>query len=462
MKKIKFFCICLVLALSCLPFTTASASYNAILEELEPRSEIIFLQSLEDDTVIFDQNAHQHTPPASLTKLVTAILTLENVTDLDAMVTVPQSVMDSLVNTNSSNAGLKAGEEVSVADLLRCMLIPSANEAAATLAHYVSGGNIEGFVDKMNVFAHRLGCADTNFTTPHGLDANGQYTCAADVAKIMKYALTFAQSELFTEIISSQQYMLPASNMHEKPRAIQNTNKMLFSGIPEYYCEYVVGGKTGSTSQAGKCVAAIAQNGGYSYIAVIMNAPNDDIDNDGVAENGAFTDAKLLFEWVFKFIRYECVLAKTEVQDEVEVRLSSKTDHVSLVPEEDLYAYVPVGVDEKSVLVRTADGTLPPFVNAPVRKGDKIAEAAVYYADEEIARADLVASEDVNRNFLLYIGSLIGTFFRHPIVRTILIVLALLIAGYVSFVIYANRQRQKKRRAQNNRSKVVNMKDYKK
>lgn len=462
MKKFKIFCICLVVVLSCLPFTTASASYNAILEELEPRSEIILLQSLEDDTVIFDKNAHRHTPPASLTKLVTAILTLENCTDLDAMVAVPQVVPDSLANTGSSNAGLKAGEELTVTDLLRCMLIPSANEAAATLAYYVSGGNIPGFVEKMNVFVHRLGCADTNFVTPHGLDAEGQYTCAADIAKIMKYAMTFAHSELFTEIISTERYTLPASNMHEKPRVIRNTNFLLNSGYSDYYCKYVVGGKTGSTSKAGKCVAAIARNGGYSYLAVIMNAPHDDIDNDGYEENGAFTDAKLLFEWVFQYIRYECVLSKVDVRDEVKVRLSSRTDHVSLFPADDLYAYVPVGVDERSVLVKTADGTLPPFVDAPIRKGDKIAEAAVYYADTEIARVDLVASEDVNRSLLLWIGSLIGNFFRHPIVRTVLIVLALLIGGYIAFVIYATRQRRRKRRAKNSRSKVVHMKDYKK
>lgn len=462
MKKFKFFCICLLVALSCLPFTAANAAYNSILEELEPRSEIILVQSLEDDTVLFDKNAHRHTPPASLTKLVTAILTLENVTDLDAMVEVPQSVLDSLANTGSSNAGLKAGEMVSVSDLLRCMLIPSANEAAGTLAYYVSGGSIEGFVEKMNVFVHRLGCADTNFTTPHGLDEDGQYTCAADIAKIMKYALTFAHSELFSEIIATDKYTLPASNMHEKPRVIRNTNFLMNSGYADYYCKYVVGGKTGSTSKAGKCVAAVAKNGGYSYLAVIMNAPHDDIDGDGYDENGAFTDAKLLFEWVFKYIRYERVLSKSDVTEEAAVHLSSKTDHVSLMPAEDLYAYVPVGVDDKSVLVKTADGTLPPFVNAPIKQGEKIAEAAVYYADQEIARADLVASQDVDRSFLLWIGSLIATFFRHPVVRTVLFVLALLIGGYIAFVIYANRQRRKKRRTRNSRSKVVHMNDYKK
>lgn len=462
MKKCRIFVICLIIVLACLPFSTASAAYNAILEELEPRSGIILLQSLEDDTIIFDQNAYEHSPPASLTKLVTAILTLENCPDLNAMVTVPQSVIDSLANTGSSNAGLKAGEEVSVIDLLRCMLIPSANEAAATLAHYVSGGNIESFVDKMNVFVERLGCKDTHFMTPHGLDAEGQYTCAADIARIMKYALTSANSEIFTEIISTVRYELPASNMHEKPRIIRTTNFLLNEGYKDYYSKYVVGGKTGSTSKAGKCVAAIARSGGYAYLVVIMNAPHDDIDNDGVDENGAFTDAKMLFEWVFSNIRYESVLQKTDVTAEVKVRLSSQTDHLALMPAEDLFAYVPVGVGENSVLVKVVDGSMPAEIDAPVKKGDKIAEAAVYYADEEIARTDLIAAEDVSRNFFLLIGSVIQAFFRHPIVRLLLLGLVLLVAGYIALIVRAGRKAQKKRKRRNSNSKVVHMNDFKK
>ena len=461
MKKCRFFLISLLLLVSCLPFTTAGAAYNSILEELEPRSGIILLQSLEDGTVIFEQNAAQRTPPASLTKIVTAILTLENCPNLEAMVSVPQHVIDSLANTGSSNAGLKAGEEVTVADLLRCMLIPSANEAAATLADYISGGNTQAFVDNMNVFVERLGCKDTHFMTPHGLDTEGQYTTAADMAKIMTYALTFSQSEFFEETVSMVSYTLPASNMHEHERTIRNTNFLLNTGYSDYYCKYVTGGKTGSTSGAGKCVVAKASSGGYSYLAVIMNAPHDDIDHDGYEENGAFTDAKLLFEWVFKNIRYESVLLASEAAAEVPVRLSSDTDHLTLVPAENVFAFVPTGVSENSVLVKVVDGTLPASVDAPIKKGDKIAEAAVLYADQEIARADLVAAEDVQRNVFLFIGSILKSIVMHPIVRTILIVLALLVAAYIVFVLYARKQSKKKRKQKNRSEKVVRMKDFK-
>lgn len=461
MKKWRIFFISLILIISTLPFSTANAAYNSILTDLEPRSGIILVQSLEDDTVIFDKNIHRRTPPASLTKIVTAILTLENCPDLNAMVTVPQSVIDSLVNTGSSNAGLKAGEEISVLDLLHCMLIPSANEAAATLADYVSGGSIDGFVDKMNVFVERLGCTDTHFTTPHGLDAEGQYTSAADMAKIMKYALTFSQSEIFENITSLTEYQLPASNMHEAPRTIRSTNFLMNSGYADYYCKYVTGGKTGSTSGAGKCVVATASSGGYSYMAVIMNAPHDDIDGDGYDENGAFTDAKMLFEWIYKNIRYESILSSAEVTAEVKVRLSTKTDHLALVSAEDLYAFVPTGVDENSVLVKVVDGTLPESVDAPIRKGDKIAEAAVYYADQEIARADLVAAEDVSRNLFLFIGSILVDILTHPVVLVILGLLLLLVLAYIGFVLYVRRKDKKNRKKKNNKNKIVQMKDFK-
>lgn len=456
MKKWRIFCICLVLIVSCLPFSTASASYNSLMEELEPRSDIILLQSLEDGTVLFDKNIHRRTPPASLTKIVTAILTMENCTDLEEMVAMPQSVLDSLVNTGSSNAGIKAGEELSVHDLLRCMLIPSANEAAGALAYYISGGNIPLFVDKMNEFVSRLGCTDTHFTTPHGLDDPEQYTSAADVAKIMEYVLHSANGDVFADIIGTTEYMLPASNMHEKERKIRTTNYLMNTGFREYYCKYVTGGKTGSTSSAGKCVAATAYSGGYSYLCIVLGAPHDDIDHDGMDENGAFTDTKMLLEWVYANIVCETVLSSSDVTAEVKVRLSSKTDHVALVPPADVLAYVPSGVDDKSVLVKVVDNTMPESVEAPIVKGQRIAEAAVYYADQEIARTDLVAAESVDRNMILYGISLLQDFLRHPVVRVILGLLTLLVAAYIALTVHINR---KKRRIRN-RKKVVRMRDF--
>ena len=164
---------------------------------------------------------------------------------------------------------------------------------------------------------------------------------------------------------------------------------------------------------------------------------------------------------MYQNISCETVLSSADVTAEVEVRLSSKTDHVALVPREDVLAYVPTGVDDKSVLIKVVENSMPESVEAPINKGEKLAEAAVYYADQEIARADLVAAETVERNLILYIGSLIKDFVSRPVVMVVLALLILLAAAYVALTVYVNYAKRKKIRQHNNRSKVVRMKDFK-
>lgn len=459
MKKLLIFVISFILAVSIIPSFQAEAAYNSLLESLKPRSEIILLQSLEDDTIIFEKNISQRTAPASLTKIVTAILTMENCENLETMIPVPEKVINMLKNTNSSNAGLKAGEIISINDLLHCMLIPSANEAAITLADYIGGGSIEKFVEMMNVFVQRLGCENTHFVNPHGLDEEEQYTTAEDMAKIAKYAMTFSKSELFNEITSLKSYTLPESNMNES-RSIKNTNFLMNSGYKEYYCKYVTSGKTGSTSKAGKCVVARASRNGYSYLAIIMKAPHDDIDGDGYDENGAFTDAKLLFEWTFEHIRYEAVLSASHAVVEVPVNYSERTDHLALLPSEDLYAFVPTGVGEDSILVKIVEGTMPESVDAPVKKGEVIGQAAVYYAGQEIARTDIVAAETIDRNIFLFVWAKIKAVTSHIAFKIVAAIIGVLVAAYIALLFIRNKQKQRFTKKKNH-MKVVNLKDFK-
>jgi D-alanyl-D-alanine carboxypeptidase (penicillin-binding protein 5/6) len=447
---------CVLYLLPALCPSRAGAAYNSLLDELEPYSEIVYLQSLEDGTVIFEQNADMRTAPASLTKLVTALVTLKYCADLNAVVTVPDYAVNTFAGTNSSTVGLKPGEKITVQNLLYCMLVPSANEAAEILADYIGQGSVGKFVTLMNDFVKSIGCTGTHFLNAHGLDEENHYTTARDMAKIAVYALTSDRSDLIEKITSTVKYTLPATNMNDE-KVLRTTNFMMNPGYAEYYCKYVSGMKTGSTEQAGKCVIAKASCDGYSYLAVVMRGTFYDVDRDGYNENGAFMDAKKIFEWTFKNIKYETVLTAAQVVAEMPVTLSTQADYVAMVPAADLSTFVPSGVGENSVLVEVDPATVSKSVEAPVEAGQKLGEAVVYYAGEEIARTDLVAAQTVRRNIFLFLISLIKKLFSTMVFRIIFALIMFFAAAYAAVCIIYERKKRQRREG----LRVLNYRDIK-
>ncbi|HOU09647.1 MAG TPA: D-alanyl-D-alanine carboxypeptidase family protein [Clostridiales bacterium] len=441
MKKTLAVFICAVLIVLSMPAAAARAAYNSALPALALRSRIILLASLDNGSIIFSKNAEMKTSPASLTKIVTALLVLERCKDLEAKVTVPEYAVRMFDNTDSSNAGIVAGEVLSVGDLLRCMLVKSANEAAAILADHVAGGQDE-FVAMMNAYLIKLGCKNTAFVNVHGLDAQGQYTTASDMLKIVLKALEYPE---FVKITSMTKVTIPPTNKSAK-RELASTNLMMNSNYREYYCKYVSGIKTGSTSTAGKCVAAKASKDGYSYVALVMQAPYDDFDNDSVKENGAFIDCKKLLEWTFDHISLESVADPKKIVTEVRVNLSSTEDYVSLVPEKEVFALVPSGTDDTSVLIEPIGESLPESIDAPVEKGRVIGRARILYAGEEIAQVNLAASKEVKRNIALYLLAQLHKASGTAVFKIVAAAAVAALLGYV-FLSYAiNRKRNKKRK----------------
>ena len=195
----RFISCFLTLLFILLPLCTVR-SHAAFNSSLDTKADIVLLISLDNGAVIFDKNADKRTAPASLTKITTAILTIENCQNLDEVITIKQSSINAISGTNSSTAGLLPGEEISIRNLLYCMMVKSANEAAVVLADYIGGGSVANFVKMMNDFVMDIGCADTHFVNPHGLDADGHYTTANDLALITKHALTLP---LFSEIVNT-------------------------------------------------------------------------------------------------------------------------------------------------------------------------------------------------------------------------------------------------------------------
>lgn len=440
MKKTVIFLLTSIIFLSILTPMTCYADYN---DSINLRADIACMICMDNDEAIFNKNYNKKAAPASLTKVMTALVALDRCEDLQSPVVISQYAIDSLVGTDSSTAGLVPGEKVTMYDLLNCLLVKSANEAAIAIAEYV-GGSVPAFLDMMNEKAKELGCTGTNYVNVHGLDQEGQYTTAHDMYLICKEAM---KDPVFKKIVGQTSYTMPKTNMNEE-RILPSTNLMINSNYSDCYVSYATGIKTGTTDDAGRCFVTMASKNGYNYIAIIMGADPNDATAGENAENIAFIECKKMIEWTFANIKYKVVAEENEIITVIDVKYSWTTDFLELVPSEDVAALVPANLDASSVYIQP-DTDTPEFVKAPVKKGEKIGAATVYYAGEEIASVDMVASKNVSRSLILALGGAIETAWNSVIGKIIFILLVLLAGGYIGYTVYINKKKGKKVRRKN-------------
>jgi len=438
--------LCALLGGSLFP---VGAQFNTLLQDvpkLTGVSEILLLQSLDDGSVIFSKNETRRSAPASLTKIVTAILVFEKCADLSEVVTVKDYCIEAFYGLDSSNAGIRIGERLTVEQLLYCMMLPSANEAAYILADHAAG-SVKAFVEEMNAFAEGLGCTDTHFANPHGLDEEGHYTTAADLAAMTSYALRreFKGNAAFEKIVGTRAYEVPATNLHAK-RSLVSTNKMLNRNYPDYYSADVSGVKTGSTDLAGTCIAAKASRAGFHYLCIVMRGQNVDKPGDTYKINTAMVDAKAMLDWAFDNIRYQRVAEKEKAVAGIPVEMARKADYVQLVPAQDMYAFVPVGVDSGSVLIEPIVGTLPESLVAPVDKGrDYGIRGSIQYAGIEFAQVALVPASDIDRSATMYLVYLAKQAAGQKITKALLLAVLFAAAIYL-LTLYIQKRRKRKER----------------
>ena len=249
--------------------------------------ESIYLFDADTGEALVEQNPDMVRHVASLTKMMTALLVIENGSDLNASITIPDSLtpeFQSIKANRGHTIGLQAGESVRRIDLLYAMLLPSANDAASVLASDAAGGDLAAFAARMNARASQLGCTTTHFSCPHGLYDANNYSTARDLAKI---ALACYADPTFRQITDTVSYELPATNVHPA-RTVTTTNKLLQPGSG-YYRSDAHGMKTGFTTQAGRCFVTFAQQDGHTYGLVILGSNSQNI----------FREAAELFDWAF-------------------------------------------------------------------------------------------------------------------------------------------------------------------
>lgn len=431
MKKTVSFLIVMTLVLSviCGVFSAGAAfAGQEVTKDL--LSDVYYLQSLDDGSVFFEKNADKKMPAAAFIKLIAAVVAIEKWGNLDESVTVTKENL-SLVKYDYGvrTASYKEGERVSKKELINCLIVYSANDAVSIIAHEVSG-SLDAFIAEMQSLAEKAGCTSTQIKNIHGFDEDGQYTTAKDIAAFMQYALGYP---VFSEAVSADSVTLKATAENEE-RTFKSSNKMKMSSIADYYHQSVTGGKYTATEKAGECAAVVTNMDGYSYLAVTLGGKLKDVDRDGVDENSCFTDIKKMLNWVYENIRYRVIASQDQGVAYVSVKAGKDTDKVRLVPEKETSALVPASVTPASVMFEVVEGSVAKNITAPVKAGDVLGQAKVYYAGEELTTVNLVAAQTVERSFTGFIMSKVSALVGSTFFMVMTILLFFATAGYLAVI----------------------------
>ena len=435
MKKYRLFALVLVVSI----MTTLLLPFQSLaLEPPEFHGKNAILVDANYDEVLYEVGGHDKVYPASITKVMTALLTLEAIESgkLTAQTQITASATAATIPKGSSTANIKAGEVLTVEQLLYCLLLPSANEAAQILAETV-GGDIDTFVGMMNDKAKELGCENTHFANPHGFHDPDHYTTPYDITLFMKAAMEY---DLFQKIVTSPNYTIPATNLSEQ-RTVRNTNALTSNWT---YTGYLytpgTGGKTGSTDEAGKCLVETAKKGDTYLISVVMGEPEKVTLADGTEVVAQFYDTIQLLNWGFENFQRTVISEDSEVVAKVNVTLSTQSDQVMVRPSGSIARTLPkdVKVDEMEKVINLFNDT----VEAPVEKGQLLGTMRLLYQGEEYGALDLIADSSVERSELLYRLDRIQKFFQNWWVKLLLVIVVVaVVALLLRIFVFSKRRR---------------------
>ncbi len=339
---------------------SSAKEFEAIAPDVTLPSGIL---ETSDGEVLWARGAADERAMASTTKIMTAIVVLDSVSDLDERVTVPVAA----TKVGESGVGLVAGQELTVRQLLEAMLVHSGNDAATTLAISTSG-SLDAFVEAMNAKADELDLRHSHFTNPHGLDEPGHHTSAADLATMARYAMS---KQAFREIVRQKKVKVPVG---DGSRTFDASNLLLgtFKGA--------TGVKTGWTNDAGYCLVASAERNGIELFSVVLGTKT---------ENARFVQAKRLLEWGFEHYTVKQVTSADEtaalvaVTDYLDVTVPAIVAETTSSPVYDVRGEVTVKADVAGEIA------------APVTAGQRLGTLTVEQGGRLLAQVPIVAAADV-------------------------------------------------------------------
>ena len=416
-------------------------------------SKAVYMVNLDRDLVVYEKNSDKKMYPASLTKIMTAIVVLDNVMDLENTVfEAPLEVFDDLYMTGALTIGFGRGEQITVKDLMYSMLVYSACESAGILAYNVGGGSMDNFVDMMNEKAKEIGCTGTQFANPHGLHDRDQYTNAEDMAKITRYALDNYPE--FEEIACTYEYVLGATNYSEEGWIRITHSSKLMNPASEYYYPYAKGIKTGTTDESGRNLISLAEKDGNRYLLVTMDAPM--YDDNGYNDFGNFEDHIALYNWAFDTLSYQQIVPENKEITEIPVIMGSDKDYVRLVTKEShsMLWSNQIDVDKLKETIDTSAFTDENgAVAAPIEQGQTLGTYTLSLNGEIICSVDLVAQESISLSIWEYNLSKAKQFFGSVWFKIGLVIALVLIVIYGLICIRINniRRHRMERKRRNRR-----------
>lgn len=400
-------------------------------------SEGVYMMNLKTDEVVYRKNENTSMYPASLTKIMTAVVLLDKYKDnpealATTKVSAPSSAYNDFAGISVSTADIRANEEVSYLDLLYALILPSACEAGNIIAYNIGDGNIANFVKMMNEKAAQLGMNNTHFENAHGLHDPAQVSTPHDIAILTKYALSFPT---FVEVSNTKTYTLPATSVHPNGTFLRHTNAMLFAG--NYYYKYAKGVKTGTLPEAGRCLVSTATRDGMDYLCVTMNAPMTDAEGRNKFYN--CIDHTTLYEWAFKSLTFQQLLNKDSEVDHIDVKYGKDTEHVNLRPKE---SYTGLWTNGNLPKVVTH---FEPYAVAPIKEGQTLGKLELVFNGEVVYTTDLVAANSVDRNIFDYKLTVAKQFFSSKTMRYALLGCLLIVFVYTLIFLRGGRSRKKYR-----------------
>lgn len=384
MKRLGCFFISLLLLWS--DFLPVTAS-----EFPEVESNYVYALNLDEDRVLYEKAAHEKMYPASLTKMMSVLVALEHIEDMDEVIVFNEEMLQGLKEESASVVGYQAGDQARIIDLLYGIILPSGADASRAIAFHIAGSE-EAFVDLMNEKTEELQLENTHFMNSSGLHDDEHYSTAFDMAVILKEGL---KNETFQRIFTSDSYVIGsglepnastlAPIIAKQGTTIFSTKAMMLdkAGIEE---DIITGSKTGFTLEGGLCMASISKHENAHYLLITGQAGTD------VSTAQQIKDAYAIYSYLFSTYERKLLYAKDELLQEVDIRFGAKK-RVGIKPVEDVYALV----EKEHPQVETK--LVPTEIRAPIDADESIATMQVLYQGEERFTFSVVADAKVTWSF---------------------------------------------------------------